>query len=297
MAIPMLQSVTPTEGPTSGGDLLRFVGSDFAGRVSVSIGGLPAVVLAVREEAGASIADVRTPARELGTVDVTLQNLDTLGAPVLGELATLAAAYRYLRPRVVEESELTRLVRQLVRELKRQVLANVSTSVSVDYDESPPDGVIAMANVPSLVLAGPTLRQNRFYSSNVALEELTQGPNGPEFTRRKPAFTVDLVFTITATSSRTAELLNLIAAVATFLNRNRWLKLDRSPGDTNLGRVRWEMDADGDLRTQLESKSDVRAFTWGLVVRGFDVDEGLLLDRARPVEATDVQSLAIKEIH
>jgi hypothetical protein len=28
----------------------------------------------------------------------------------------------------------------------------------------------------------------------------------------------------------------------------------------------------------------VRVFSWGLVIRGFDLDEGLLLDRGRIVE-------------
>ena len=50
------------------------------------------------------------------------------------------------------------------------MLGNVSATVSVDYDDTTLDGlnVIAMAKVPSLVLSGPTLRPNRFYSANVA---------------------------------------------------------------------------------------------------------------------------------
>jgi hypothetical protein len=296
MAIPTLISVAPVDGPASGGDLVCLVGTGFAQRVAVAFGGQPAAVLAVRDEAGSSVVDVRTPAHEAAAVDVILQNLDASGTPIPGEVATIPTAYRFLRSRVAAESHLTRLVRQLLRELKRQVLANVSTTVSVDYDDSPGSGIIAMATVPSVVLSGPSLRQNRFYSSNVALEELTQSPSGPEFTRRRPAFTVDLLFTITVTSSRTAELLNLMAALATFLNRNRWIALDRDPSDPSAGRVRWEMDADGEVRTQLENKSDVRAFSWALVIRGFDIDEGLLLDRAPPVEDADVRSLPLKEI-
>lgn len=79
----------------------------------------------------------------------------------------LALAYRFERPAIAREADLTRVIRQLLRELKRQVVANVSASVSVDYDDSA-DGqsIIAMAKLPSLVLTGPTLRQNRFYSAN-----------------------------------------------------------------------------------------------------------------------------------
>ena len=143
--------------------------------------------------------------------------------------------------------------------------------------------VVALAKVPSLVLSGPALRPNRFYSTNTPQEDVVPGLSGEEFLRRKPPYTVDLLFTLTATSERTAELLNLMAAVATFLNRNRWLDLPCDPADTTRGVVRWEMDPDGEFRTRLGGKDDVRAFTCGLLIRGFDIDEGLPLDFTRPV--------------
>ena len=248
-------------------------------------GAQPAVVVAVGTQAGTSITDVRTPAHAAGLVDVELQNLDASGQPIRGEVARLTGAYRYARPTVAREADLTRVVRQLLRELKRQVLANVSATVSVDYDDTVIDGlnVVALAKVPSLVLSGPALRPNRFYSTNTPQEDVVPGLSGEEFLRRKPPYTVDLLFTLTATSERTAELLNLMAAVATFLNRNRWLDLPCDPADTTRGVVRWEMDPDGEFRTQLGGKDDVRAFTCGLLIRGFDIDEGLPLDFTRPV--------------
>jgi hypothetical protein len=285
MAIPTLTSVTPGAGPASGGDLVRLVGTGFAPKVAVRFGGRVAVVVAVRDEAGASFADVRTPAHEAGVVDVEMQNLDASDLPVAGDAVLLAGAYRFARATVAREADLTRIIRQLLRELKRQVLGNVSATVSVDYDDTVIDGlnVIAIAKVPSLLLSGPTLRPNRFYSANVPHEDVVAGSSGPEMVRRKPPYTVDLVFTLTAASERTAELFNLMAAVATFLNRNRWLELSRDPDDAARGVARWEMDADGEFRTQLAGKDDVRAFTCGFVVRGFDVDEGLPLDLGKAV--------------
>jgi hypothetical protein len=285
VALPNITSVQPAAGPSSGGDLVRFVGTDIADRVRVLFGGVPAKVLFVRDEAGLRVVDVRTPTHAVGVVDVELLNLDAAGDPVPGEAVALPGAYRFSRPTVAREADLTRVIRQLLRELKRQVLANVSATVSVDYDDTTLEGlnVIAMAKVPSLVLSGPTLRPNRFYSANVAHEDVVDGISGPELVRRKPPYTVDLVFTITAASERTAELFNLMAAVATFLNRNRWLKLARDPADAARGTVRWELDADGEFRTQLAGKDDVRAFTCGFVVRGFDVDEGLPLDLGKRV--------------
>jgi len=292
MAIPTLASVTPDAGPASGGDLVRLVGTGFAPKVAVRFGERAATVVAIREEAGASLADVRTPAHEAGVVDVELQNLDANEVPIAGESVLLAGAYHFARATVAREADLTRIIRQLLRELKRQVLANVSATVSVDYDDTVIDGlnVIAMAKVPSLVLSGPTLRPNRFYSANVPLEDVVAGSSGPELVRRKPPYTVDLVFSLTAASERTAELFNLMAAVATFLNRNRWLELQRDPADASRGSVRWELDADGEFRTQLAGKDDVRAFTCGFVVRGFDVDEGLPLDLGKAVTDPQLQT-------
>ena len=285
MALPTLSSVQPTTGPSSGGDLVRLVGTDFADRVRVLFGGVAAEAPSVRDEAGLRLVDLRTPVHAPGVVGVELQNLDAAGVPVPGESVVLVGAYRFARPTVAREADLTRVVRQLLRELKRQVLANVSATVSVDYDDTTLDGLnlIAMAKVPSLVLSGPTLRPNRFYSANVAHEDVVDGIAGPELARRKPPYTVDLVFTLTAASERTAELFNLMAVVATFLNRNRWLELQRDPADASRGSVRWELDADGEFRTQLAGKDDVRAFTCGVVVRGFDVDEGLPLDLGKRV--------------
>ena len=295
MAIPTVLTVNPTFGPASGGDLVRLHGTGFAPRIAVFLGGLPAIVVAVRDDAAGRLADIRTPIHEPGLVEVTLQNLGPDGRPVPGEVVTLRCAYKYQRQPVARESELTRAVRHVLRELKRQVLANVSTTVSVDYDDTVVDGqsLIALARVPALVLTGPVLRPNRFYAHNEPQVDVIPGAPGPELVRRKPPATFDLVFTITGASERTVELFNLMAAVATFLNRNRWLELLRDPATPERGTVRWELDADGEFRVQLAGRDDLRAFTCGFVVRGFDVDEGLPLDRGALVQAPEVQLQAL----
>jgi hypothetical protein len=290
MALPNLISVRPERGPASGGDVVRLSGVGFAASVAVVFGDAPAEVIAVREEGGRSVADVRTPPHAEGYVDVVIRNLDVGGIHVPGEEAVRAAAYRFLRPRIVQESDLTRLVRTLLRELKRQVIQATSIAVSVDYDDTPADGldVIAISTLPSLILSGPRIAEDRKLSTNVPHEDVVPGSEGPELVRRRPPFTVDLSFGITAASSSTVELLNLMAAVATFLNRNRWVEMPRDPADPGVGTVRWEMDPDGELRTRLDGAGDVRAFTWGLVIRGFDVDEGLPLDMGRAVHETEL---------
>lgn len=288
MAAPSILSISPVVGPSSGGDLLQVVAID-VGAPLVLLGGRPAAISSVRREGAQCLLQVRTPPNEPGPVDVELLNVDDSGAPLPGERAILAKAYRFERPAIAREADLTRAVRQLLRELKRQVVANVSASVSVDHQETV-DGqsFIEMAKLPSLVLSGPTLRENRFYSANEPRYDVVGTPNGLEAVRRKPSLTVDLAFGITAASSRTAELFNLMGAVATFLNRNRWLELPRDPAAPARGPVRWELAADGDFRTQLTSRDDVRVFTCGLVVRGFDVDEGLPLELTSLVDRPEL---------
>lgn len=290
MAVPTITSISPASGPSSGGDLVRLRGNGFAERVQVIFRAVAGVVVSVREDAGESFADVRTPAQAPGQSDVTLRNLDASGAPVPGEEAVLASAYRFGRVPIVREADLTRIVRALLRELRRQVLDNVSASVALDYDDSPADGlsVVAMAKLPSLVLSGPRVTEDRFFSTNVAHEGVLVGPSGPEIVRHRPPFTVNLSFTLTAASDRTVELLNLMAGVATFLNRNRWLEISRDPEDAAKGGVRWEMDPEGEFRTKLDGEGEVRVFTCGFVVRGFDIDEGLPQEIGRAVADTDL---------
>lgn len=270
MAVPTVESVEPPRGRAGGGDLVRLIGTGFGPRVEVRFGELVAEVVALREEAGRSIVDVHTPAHEEGTVAVALRNLATDGAEVPGELVVVDAAFRFVRPRLAEESDLTRLVRTLLRMLKRDLAANTSMRVHVDYaDERHVDGmrVVPMAQLPALVLSGPDLRENRVYSTNEGHEEIVAGPGGPEIVRYGPPMTVDLEFRLTGSSDHTVELLNLMAAVGEFLSRTKWIAMNRDP--VWPAPVQWELDIAGPFRTRLDGPDGVGAFSVDLVVRAF----------------------------
>ena len=294
MATPIITSVVPAMGPTSGGDSVRLTGTGFGPRVAVEIGSRCQVVALRREADGTSVLDVRTPTHTEAVVDVLLQNLDLADQPVANESSRLDAAYRFLRPRLAREADLTRLVRTLLRELKRQVIANVSLTTSVDFDDSVNGGqAVALASLPALVVTGPTVRENRIYGTNVPVVDAVVTPTGPELRRRRPAFTADLEFRLTGGSERTVELLTLMAAVATFLNRNRWIEMARDPEDSGAGMARWDLDMVGEFRTALDGPDDVRAFTCGFVVRGFDVDEGLPIDFTKTVVSPQLDTEAL----
>jgi hypothetical protein len=292
VSTPTLTKLSQGHGPTSGDDLVRLHGTNFGKHIAVWFGGAEAKVVRIVRSQGTCFADVRTAAHGPALVDVLVWNLDTQGLPVANESASLPAAYRYARGPLVDEAILTRAIRKLIQDLKRDVLANTAITVSVDYQPPTDDDavVIPIASLPSLVVSGPTLRQNRFYGTYEPRESLVAGRLGIEVAKHRPPFTADLAFVITGASSSTVELLNLMGAVVTFLSRSHWLELDRDPHDASKGRVRWELHVDGEARASLHSTEGVRAFTAALVIRGVDVDEGLPRERTRRVEAVDVEA-------
>ncbi len=291
MSAPTITQIDPPSGPSSGGELVTIRGVGFAPRLMVRFGDAAARVVAVRVVDGVSIAEVQTPEHAEGSVDVTVANLGRDGTVHPSQQARLAGGYRFLRPRIVREADVTRLVRALLRDLKRQVIENVSLSVALDFgDESSSlRDALPVATLPALVLSGPHLRENRFYSSNELRQDVVAGDDGPELRIVRPPYTVDLEFALTGASDRAVELINLIAALATFFNRNHWLSLRRDEHDSSRGIARWELDALGELQTNLEGKDDVRSFTWGLVVRGFDLDEGLAFDVSKVADAVNAR--------
>jgi len=294
MAAPTLTRISQDRGPTSGGDIVRLSGTDLSERIAVWFGGAEAQVLRVVRLSSTTFADVRTPAHVAALVDVVAWNLDAEGLPIASERSVLAQAYRYLRTPLTTEATLTRVVRAMLQALKRDVLENTTITVSVDYQEPVDDegAPAVIARVPSLVLSGPTLRENRFYRTVEPTEQVVLGEHGPEIRKRRPPFTADLTFTITGTSASTVELLNLMSAVVTFISRNHWLSVPRDPDDTS-ELVRWELHADGEMRTKLASTDGTRAFTAAVIVRGVDIDEGLPLSLTRTVDSTSVLAEAL----
>ena len=191
--------------------------------------------------------------------------------------ATASAPLLVLRPDLGQESTLHRVIRRLLQLLRERLIDDVSLAVSVDHVEVDDHGVtlIALAKLPSLALAGPTIRVNRFHHQNTAKDELVDSAG---VVSRAPSRTVDLVFTVTGASRSTAELLAMLAAWSAFSNRSPWLELMRDPERPALGSVRWELEVDREVRTQLGE--EVRVFTSELTVVGFDLDDGLPLELA-----------------
>jgi hypothetical protein len=240
--------------------------------VAVFVGGRPATEVQVRSSERLSFL---TPASDGGTVEVVVRNLDDTGVPLPGEEAILPAGFTYARPPLTTESDLTRLVRTLLRELKRQVIENVVLTVHTDFGAESGDELhlAEVASLPALVLVGPELVENRFYSLNSRPET----PASPGmFARRRTPYTVDLGFTLVGASDHTVELLNLLAATKDFFHRNPFIEMERDASNPAAGRVRYELDvtANGDLKvTSQPNTSNLRSFSGAFTLRGFDFEE------------------------
>lgn len=272
--------IHPTQGSARGGELVRLVGVGFPRDVRVAFGPAPAQVLAVAPD-GRTL-EVRTPEHPAALVDVIVT------APSAGESCVKARAFAYLRPQLTYESDLTRLVRSLLQLIKRQILRNTGLTVSIDYRGLAADGghAVELAKLPALVLTGPRLRENRLYSDPQLRAVNAAGED--EATLYRPAYTVDLLFSLTGASQSTVELLNLLAAVTSFLHLNRWIELPRTPDSADI--VRWEMDPDGEVHTQLDGPDDIRAFSCAFVIRGFDIDPGAPYQAAHDAPTVNIHT-------
>lgn len=306
MPVPSVTSLNPSTGPTGGRTLVDVEGAGFRlppppppsgptppprPTVEVLVGGHEATEVRVRTTDRLTFI---SPIGDAGPADIVVRNLDDAGDPIAGEESTLAGGFTYRLPPLAAESDLARLVRTLLRELKRQVLPNVSLTVQTDFDAQTGDElhIAELASLPALVLVGPELREDRFYSLNQLSEGA--GASGTILRRRVP-YTVDLAFTLIGASDHTVELLNLMAATELFFHKNKFLEMPRDPSSALAGRVRYEMDfaPDGDLRvTSQASESNVRSFSGSFVIRGFDLEELAGL----PGDAVTEQTAPVGEI-
>jgi hypothetical protein len=287
MAILSITSVMPSTLPTGGGVLVEIRGAGFRIPAPPATSGptaSPAPTVAVRvggrvaHDVSVFASDRLTcivPPGAPGHADVLVQNVDATGAEIPDEQVVARDALRYVHSALTVESDLTRLVRVLIQELKRQVLENVVLTVHTDFDADVGAELhlAQIAHLPGLVLMGPELAEDRFFSLNQR-PELATGPG--QFAQRRVPYTVDLGFTLVGVSDHTTELLNLMAATQLFFHRNKYLEMDRDAGDASAGSIRYEMDLapDGDLKvTSQPNESNVRSFSGRFVVRGFDLED------------------------
>ena len=189
-----------------------FVGGPEPVTLRVTIDGVPAlrayamstIQIAVLMPAYRGDPDVET----LAASNVTIENLDNDGNPVGGETVTAADAFTYERPQLDGSTNFKRLVRELLRTFKRQVIPNTVLTTHTDYDDTTGDAlnIVALAKLPGIVLTGPDLRKNTFYSEHGGVQ-VQSGPR--ESDRKQAPRTVDLIFEVVGATDSDGILLNL----------------------------------------------------------------------------------------
>lgn len=293
MAVPTISSISPAIGPTGGNNLVEIRGTGFqtwvipplTGRptcepwptVQVLFGGKPGTKVAVVSDSRLYVRAPHSPllvAKPLygeGAVDVVVKNLSSSGVPIAREVATAAAAFTYQRVQLAAESDLGRLCRELVRQMRLQIVSNVAISSHTDFDFQTSDlsNVVDVATLPAVVLFGPDLEQNRFFSISGRI----YGPaNGYESDQYNAPDTDDLVFTIAGISDHKEEAIGLQSLVRQFFRRNRWIYMDRDPSEPSKGQVRYDLVGGDSLGFQsiADQKSNLRTFSGSFLIRGFD---------------------------
>ncbi len=308
MPVPTITGVSPSVMFT-GGHLLTITGTNFRTAyppplestgvlpvppptVSVTIGTRAAKKVTVFS--ATELTALVGPA-EPGALTITVQNLDSTGAPISGETASSTSLLTAARVDLAVESDYTRLERTLMRELKRQVIANVLKTVAVDYDGTVggtfevPD----IAELPALAIQGPQVVDNRFYDLDLGHQQTT----GDNFTRRATFKTIDLTYRFVGMDTHAVRNMNLMTLMLNFIQNNPFLEMPRVYNDLTKGYVKYELAQVGEFTTFTgSSSSDIRGFSGSIVIRGFQVEdvagfvEQMVAERGRTVDNVSVQT-------
>ena len=267
---PHITNIYPNEGHTGGASIVRLLGGDFAENIRVSFGS--AIGLDVRR-VNHALVYVRTPVTTTadgGIVDVTVQNLDTNGDPVPGEVFTFSDGFTYSLPKLLD-TDLSRLVRQLVLEMRRQVLPNTVLRRHTDYADSGEDRV-QISELPGIALIGPDLLPNRVYEYSV--RPVIAGSERFRV-KKRPPLTVDLSFTVVGGTNNESHKLALLQSTLAFFDKQTQITINRSPTDPTKGQISYYLDFDTDgLPAVIENPngSNVSTFTGTVLIRGVAIE-------------------------
>lgn len=324
MAVPFVGNVSPAVGPPSGTVLVRVLGGGFripdepvlipgpipeAGpTVEVTVGGAPASKVIV---ASAGKLYFQPPKRSFVdpangkpldgpfAEDIVITNLDNSGVPIAGETVTVTDGFTYQRVDLssANPSRVQQLWRTLLRLWKSETITNVVDSTHTDFDDTETDllNITALAQLPAIILTGPDLIENRFFTQNQNVE--VDQANGDVFIFQKPRY-VDLEFDVTLITNHKGQLTNLIDLATIFLERNKYIYLDCGAE----GQLKLEMDfvqPNGDFQTRRitrDSTSNIHASTGrvgikALTLIGFaGVENEGARDATRPADEIALQT-------
>ena len=322
MAVPTISTIAPAVGTPTGRQAVEIVGTNFQLQPAPTVGIIPVPVAAptVRVTFGgveaprvdvisATRVFVFTPAYTLPfdsngdtvattAVDVVLENIDDTGVLIGAETVTAGDGYTYARPGVSHQDsgDLLRAVVAVVDMLRSQVLANTVINTSTDYDPDTGAPMIQVEETPQLVLAGPTLVFNPFFTYRG--EQTVSTLVATEFLKQRRHRVVDLEFSVSVFTNSEVELINLAALLETALDRTSSVSVDLDGSDPSAGALALELHITQSpqySRVENYAASDLRMFTAGFVVKGMPLNTmpGVAQDGVQSVvsEVTAVPTL------
>lgn len=186
MAVPTITNILPTSGPAHGGNIVAIVGTNFntAYDTVAPYSNVIPVAVYFNDVAARSVMVISSTviwamapgytgqpdAASHTAVAIKVQNLDSDGDAVSGELALSSGAYTYLRPalapsttRAAKAGPTAQVLEAFIGRLQREILRNTAMQTALDYGE---EGtiVVAQSSAPSIgieadMVADPDWRQ------------------------------------------------------------------------------------------------------------------------------------------
>lgn len=190
------------------------------------------------------------PPRLQDHADITVVNLSAGGGVVPGTHA------RWTDPITRNgtadgERRIGRLLRALARDLRQFAAPAARLALATDLDAPGAVRMVPVSDGPALTLGGPRLTVARVATPGAPLIETILTDQGLGRRPVNEPVSADLTFTITGTARSATELLSLMAAVATFIARTRWLELRAFPHNPASPLLRWDLDAETALTAEV----------------------------------------------
>lgn len=292
MAIPTILTITPNQGQTLGRTLIEITGSNFQlpppppdegvvpvapPTVRVTFDGVEALDVAVITQGrlivlNPSGCENKNQINQRVGVDVVVENIDSDGDLIPGETVTETAGFTYFYPQLHLQQDLLRFTREVMLDIRKQVHPNINLTIHTDYSSASKQAVqlTEIAEFPAIVLFGPDVLENRFYSTNtLSVVDEIDG----EFTEQRESRTVDIGFEVMLLSDSTQQLLNLMHVFTQYLHLNKFFLWTPDPVNDPTTILELEMDVQpgGDIRWDSEpNESNVRQARGSFLIRGFE---------------------------
>lgn len=310
MPTPIVTTITPSTGLAFGRELVEILGQNFREPPAIPANVIPVPVAEPTVEVlfdgvlaetlevvnGGRILVLTPPGRETADVSgdaapitVTVTNLDDNGDPIPGETGTNATGFTYRLPEMYSMTTLQFVVNKFIQDLKDQVHPNVMLTVHTDWDGTL-DGlnIANIASFPAIVLDGPEVRQNRFYSRN-ALTEVELEDGSEEFAIKREPRTVNLGFDILLLSDNVQEILNLAQHMTQYFHRNKYFRLPNdlaNPDPNDWTEYELDYQPGGDFSWATEpNNGNIRQMRGACLIRGIDIAEGPIVGKGAALGA------------